>query len=209
MILGVTGGIASGKSSVVKVFAELGASVVSADQLAREAVAPGSEALQQLSTRFGSEIIQADGQLDRKRLGDLVFADEAARQDLNAILHPAIAVLSRRRLRDAVASGAPLVVYEAPLLFEAHAEDRVDAVLVVTVDEAQQLERLIRRDNLTAEQARARMAAQMPQAEKASRADYLLDNSGPWENTRQEAVALFRRLADDSHCPSPDRPEIP
>lgn len=209
MILGVTGGIASGKSSVVEVFAELGARVVSADQLARDVVAPGSLALQQLATRFGSVIIQADGQLDRKRLGDIVFADEAARQDLNAIMHPAIATLSRRRLQEAVAGGAPLVVYEAPLLFEVHAEDRVDAVLVVTIDETRQLERLMRRDGLTDEQARARVAAQMPQAEKVARADYLLDNSGPWEETRHHAVDLFKLLTESSHHPSPYRQENP
>lgn len=199
MILGVTGGIASGKSSVVAVFAELGARVVSADQLAREVVAPGSAVLQQLTARFGTEILLDDGHLDRKRLGDLVFADAAARQDLNGIMHPAIATLSRQRLREAVASGAPLVVYEAPLLYEVGAEDRVDAVLVVTIDEGQQLQRLIKRDGLALEQARARVAAQMPQSEKTARADYLLDNSGPWEATRVEAEALFRRLALDHH----------
>ena len=183
LILGVTGGIASGKSLVVETFRALGALVVSADELAREAVRPGSETLHRLVGQFGREILLADGTLDRKGLAERVFADARARAALNRITHPAIAALAEQRLRELARHGGGLVVYEAPLLFEAGAEKRVDAVLVVRIDERLQLERLMRRDGLTEGQARARIAAQMPQTEKVARADYVIDNSGSPEAT--------------------------
>lgn len=194
MILGVTGGIASGKSTVTRALADLGAVVVSADELAREVVRPGSPILARLAQRFGREILLPDGNLNRKALAALVFTDARARSDLNGIIHPAIAELSRQRLRGLQAERHSLIVYEAPLLFEAGAEDRVDAVLAVTVREELQLQRLIDRDGLSPEEARARIAAQMPQQEKAARADYVIDNSGPPEETRLRIRTLFAHL---------------
>ncbi|OQY20681.1 MAG: dephospho-CoA kinase [Desulfobacteraceae bacterium 4572_35.1] len=195
MILGVTGGIASGKSTVAEMLHDLGAVVVSADQLARELVVPGSQLLDVLRQRFGAQIIAADGALDRARLGDSVFADSAARHDLDGIMHPAIAELSQRRLKEAVQqSSGGLVVYEAPLLYEAGASGRVDKVLAVIVADAVQLQRLCQRDNCDIDAARQRVAAHMPQSEKARRADYVIDNSAGVEHLRQQVAALYRQL---------------
>lgn len=202
-VLGITGGIASGKSLVTEVFRSLGALVVSADELAREAVRPGSETLRKLVGQFGRGILQPDGTLDRKALAELVFSDPRAREALNRITHPAVATLAEERLRELCRQGGRLIVYEAPLLFEAGAEKRVDAVLVVRIEERLQLERLMRRDGLTEAQARARIAAQMPQAQKVARADYVIDNSGPPEETAKEARKLFERLTAPCRLPSP------
>ena len=200
LILGLTGGIASGKSSVAAMFAELGAVVVSADQLAREAVVPGSPALRALTAAFGPGILDAAGELDRGALAQLVFADPVARERLNAITHPAIAGLAEARLRELRARNVPLVIYEAPLLFEAGAERRVDRVLVVTVDPDIQRERLVARDRLGTAEAQARMAAQWPQTEKVIRADYVIDNSGSVEQTRLRVAALHQLLLSGEHC---------
>lgn len=194
LILGLTGGIASGKSLVAEAFRALGALVVSADDLAREAVSPGSKTLCQLVDRFGRKILLADGSLDRKALAEQIFADDRAREALNRITHPAIAALAEKRLRELAHQGAPLVVYEAPLLFEAGAEKRVDAVLVVSIDERLQRARLMQRDGLNEEQAQARIASQMPQAEKAAKADYVLENSGSPEATVAQVRRLFQKL---------------
>jgi dephospho-CoA kinase len=194
MILGITGGIGSGKSMVANCFARLGAAVVSADALAREVVLPGSPVLQQLIKRFGTEIIDPDGALDRRALAAVIFSDPEARRDLNRIIHPAIGALAERRLRQFDAA-SPLVVYEAPLLFEAGAEGRVDAVLVVRIEPQQQLQRLMTRDGLNETEARNRIEAQMPQVEKLARADYVIDNSGTPEETEAQVMDLFPRLS--------------
>lgn len=200
LIIGLTGGIASGKSSVAAMFAELGAVVVSADQLARQAVAPGSPTLQALTAAFGPAILGAAGELDRGVLARLVFANPVVRERLNAITHPAIAGLAEARLRELHAQGVPLVVYEAPLLFEAGADRRVDRVLVVTVDPDIQRVRLMMRDHLDAAEVQARIAAQWPQTEKVARADYVIDNSGSLDETRRQVVALHHHLLSGKHC---------
>ena len=189
VFLGVTGNIASGKSSVCRELARRGALVVDADQLAREVVAPGSPVLEQLVGEFGEEILKSDGSLDRDYLGDLVFSDPDARQRLNAIIHPAIAGLSTQRLQE-LRDAAPLIIYEAPLLYEVGADARVDKVLLVTIDPEVQLARLMERDGLDEQSARQRIAAQMPQEQKADRADYLVDNSA----SREKTIAQIERL---------------
>jgi dephospho-CoA kinase len=194
LVLGVTGGIASGKSTVAAMFADLGVVVVSADQLAREVVAPGSSALVELVAAFGPTILTPRGELDRELLGRTVFADAAARARLNAITHPAIARLADARLLEARAAGEPLVIYEAPLLFEAGAGKRADAVLVVTIDPAVQERRLAERDRLSPGEIRARIDAQWPQAEKVARADFVIDNSGSPEETRRQVASLHQQL---------------
>lgn len=193
MILGITGVIGAGKSLVTHFFQQLGAEVVSADQLAREVVAPGSVVLGRLVEHFGPAILLADGGLDRQVLAERIFANPAARQELNRIIHPAIAILAETRLREA-SQRAALVVYEAPLLFEAGAETRVDAVLTVRIDEELQLRRLMSRDGLTEAQARARIDAQMSQEEKVARADFVIDNSGPPAVTEAQVRSLYRQL---------------
>lgn len=199
LILGLTGGIAAGKSSVATMFAALGAVVVSADQLAREAVAAGTPALQALVATFGDGIVDGAGELDRAALAALVFADASARERLNAITHPAIARLAEARLDALRARRVPLVVYEAPLLFEAGAERRVDRVLAVVVDPQIQRLRLAERDRLPPQAIDARIAAQWPQSAKVARADYVIDNSGPLEETRRQVAVLYHLLLSAGH----------
>lgn len=194
MVLGITGGIASGKSTVAAMFAACGAVVVSADQLARDVVAPGSPTLALLVDAYGPGILAPGGVLDREALARLVFADPPARARLNAMTHPAIARLAEARLAELRRDKVPLVVYEAALLFEAGAEKRVDRVLTVVVDPAVQRQRLAGRDQLGAAEIQARLAAQWPQAEKVARADFVIDNSGTPEETRRQVVALCHYL---------------
>lgn len=198
MILGLTGNIAAGKSRVAREFTRLGATVVDADLLAREAVEPGTVTLERLVDRFGGAILNADGQLDRPTLAAIVFADEGARADLNAIVHPAIAALSRQRLSELRSDpGIPLIVYDAPLLLEAGADKRVDQVLVIRIDESVQRQRLQQRDQLSAEEVQQRIDAQMSQEEKLKRADYVIDNSGSVADMRSQVEALWRQLTGE------------
>lgn len=194
MVLGITGNIASGKSAVSALFRDLGAEVLSADELAREVVAPGGAVLRQLVARFGQGILQPDGTLDRPVLGRIIFADAGARAELNRIIHPAIAELSVARLEQLRGRGLALVVYEAPLLFEAGARSRVDRVLCVCVDPEVQLRRLMARDGIDEAAALQKMAAQMPQQEKVALSDFMIDNSGSLEQTRAQVEELFSRL---------------
>ncbi|NOQ52259.1 MAG: dephospho-CoA kinase [Desulfuromonadaceae bacterium] len=200
LILGITGNIASGKSAVARMFAAHGAALIDADLLAREIVAPGHPVLQQLVKRFGSEVLWKNGELDRERLGQIIFADKLAREDLNRITHPAIAKLAIEKLQQLKATpGIPLVVYEAPLLFEAGAEGRVDQVLVVKIDPDVQLQRLMARDGLDETAARQRIAAQMPQEEKLARADYVIDNSESLEALQLRVDELWELLVSEEN----------
>ena len=194
MILGLTGSIASGKSSVADCFVECGAILVSADQLAREVVNPGSPTLTKLVDVFGMDILTAAGSLDREVMAERVFADPEARRMLESVTHPAIAHLAECRLAELQKAPHDLIVYEAPLLFEAGAERRVDEVLVVVVDAAVQLQRLLERDMLSEAEARQRIVAQWPQADKVQKADYVIDNSGPLAQTRAMVEALYDYL---------------
>jgi len=205
MILGITGNIASGKTTVAKWFGEAGARVLSADQLAREVVQPGSLLLQQIVARFGSQVLQANGELDREMLSRLIFADPQSRRELDGLMHPAIAELSLQRLAELNADQATLVVYESPLLYEAGAESRVDKVLVVAIDPEQQLRRLMSRDSIDESTARLRIAAQLPQAEKIRRADYVIDNSGTEEECRSRVMQLARELYNQLQGSSKNR----
>lgn len=194
MVLGVTGNIASGKSAVSDILRSLGATVVSADQLSREVVRPGSPTLSRIVKRFGAAVLKPDGTLNREALAERVFADPDERRALEAIVHPAIAALAERRLAELKVQGEELIVYEAPLLFEAGARERVDAVLVVRIDEDRQMQRLMARDGLSESRARARIDAQMAQEEKVSRADFVIDNSGTPADLDRQVRALYRRL---------------
>ena len=198
IVLGITGGIACGKSLICRFFSELGATVLSADELAREAVRPGKEAFKALVAHFGREILTADGSIDRARLAEKIFLVPAERQQLNQITHPVIARLAEQRLCELRKKpDIPLIIYEAPLLFEAKAEERVDLVLVVATTPEQQLERLMRRDNLSREEALQRISAQMPLAEKISRADILIENNGSPEETRKLVGQIYAKLVAD------------
>lgn len=194
MILGVTGGIATGKSSVTELFRALGLPVVSADELARDAVRVGTEALRQIAERFGAKVLCDDGTLDRESLAQIIFADATARRELNRITHPVIARLAESTLAGLVEAGATHIIYEAPLLYEAGAESRVDKVLVVTAQPEVQKKRLMARDGIDAAAAEARIAAQMSLDEKTKRADYVIDNSGAPAETARQVANLCQEL---------------
>jgi len=200
LILGLTGGIATGKSTVSRMFGELGAAHVDADSLAREVVTVGEPAWRALVDRFGSEILQADGSLDRKALAGLVFRDPQALTALNAITHPPIIALARERLATARASGALVCVLEAPLLYETGLDREVDRVVVVTASEATQLARLQSREHLPEAEARLRINAQLPLAEKVRRADYCIDNDGPLPATWRQVRDLWIKLTGEAAC---------
>lgn len=192
-IIGLTGGIASGKSSVARFFEERGVPVIDADQLSRDAVVPGSCGLEAIIARFGGQVLTASGALDRKQLGTLVFGDPARRRELEAILHPEIKRLAEERIAQEAATGGRLLVYMAPLLIEAGAVDRVDEVWVVTVRPEIQLERLMRRDGIDRAAAQRIIDSQMPLAEKEKHGRIIIDNSGTPEDTRCILTAIWEQ----------------
>lgn len=184
----LTGGIASGKTTVANLLAEHGALLIDSDQLAREVVEPGTPGLAQVVTRFGEQVLTQAGSLDRQALGDIVFADAAARADLNAIVHP----LVRRRRAELIAQAAAdqIVVSVIPLLVETGLVDQFDAVVVVDVPSQTQVARLVRRNDISPEQAQARLNAQASRAERLAAADWVVTNSG----SRAELEAQVERL---------------
>lgn len=196
-IIGLTGGIASGKSSVAGILEEFGIPVIDADQLAREAVLPGGRSLASISAAFGDDVIAVDGTLDRKRLGSLVFGDPEKRRLLEGILHPEIRRLGEERIAKEVAAGHDLLVYMAPLLIEAGAVDRVDEIWVVTVRPEIQLERLMARDGIGREEAQRIIDSQMPLEEKAAQGRVLIDNSGTPEETRRIVSDIWKKEAGE------------
>jgi dephospho-CoA kinase len=187
--IGLTGGIASGKSTVSRVLEQLGVGIVDADRLAREVVAVGSDGLREVIATFGSGVLAADGSLDREKLGALVFSDEQARKKLQAITHPRIAQLGAERIAAQKASAAPYVIYDAPLLVEVGAHKAFAALIVVAASEPTQIARLLSRDGLTDLQSSQRIAAQLPLARKIEVADYVIYNDG-------SLAELERRIKD-------------
>jgi dephospho-CoA kinase len=194
LVVGLTGGIATGKSTVGKMFARLGARRIDTDRLAREVVEPGQPGLAAVVARFGGEVLTADGRLDRKALGKIVFHDAGLRKELEAILHPLIGELMREELRAAEAAGDCIVLVEVPLLYETGFQRETDRVIVVTADRETQLARLKERDGLDEAEAMRRIAAQMPLSEKAARADYVIDNSGSLAETEKQVEAVWQIL---------------
>jgi len=195
MIIGLTGGIATGKSTVAGMLRERGAAIVDADRVAREVVEPGQPALQEIVNRFGPGILNEDGTLNRKKLGEIVFADPARRKELEAVTHPAIRERMRKMI-EALRAEDPdrLIVADIPLLFEAGLERQYEYVLLVYVPREIQMRRLMRRDGLTEEEAEKRLAAQMDIEEKKSRADYVIDNSGSPEETARQVERFLESL---------------
>ncbi|WP_191965614.1 dephospho-CoA kinase [Oryzomonas sagensis] len=190
-VIGLTGGVATGKSSVARFFEERGVPVVDADQLAREAVKPGSPCLARLAALFGAGVLRGDGTLDRKRVAGIVFADAGKRRQLEALLHPEIRRLAEERIARAAAAGQRTLVYMAPLLIEAGVTDRVDEIWVVTVRPEVQLERLMARDGIGREEAERIIGSQMPLAEKERHGRVVIDNSGTLEETRLLLAAIW------------------
>lgn len=192
-LVGLTGGIGSGKSTVGKLVQRLGVPLIDADQLAREVVQPGTPALADIAREW-PEVIAADGSLDRPRLGAKVFSDPAARRRLEAITHPRIQERMRDQVAALAAQGHRLVFYEASLLVEAGRAHEFDALVVVTASEAQQLARTMARDGSSHEQALARLKAQFPLAEKQKLATHLIDNSGDLAATEAQVQVLVDEL---------------
>jgi dephospho-CoA kinase len=184
-LIGVTGGIATGKSTVDRMLAAHGAVVIDADELARDVVRPGEPALDEVIARFGRGVIRPDGSLDRARLGDIVFADPDAREDLERITHPRITELTGKRIAAALAGSAPLVAVDIPLLFENAREAMFEGVLLVYAPREVQIERLRERNGLDEAEALQRLAAQLPIDEKRDRATWVIDNSGALDATSQ------------------------
>jgi dephospho-CoA kinase len=195
-IIGLTGGIASGKSTVAAMLRDRGAAVVDADQLAREIVLPGQPALAELVARFGADIVRADGTLDRPALAAKAFADPEARRDLDRITHPRIAAAAAAAIAAAARAGAPVVFYEAALLVENGLHRGLAGTIVVAVSPEVQAARLARRDGLTDEQIAARLAAQLPLADKLAAATWVVDNRGDRAALTAEVDALWHRLED-------------
>ncbi len=192
VVVGLTGGIASGKSSVAALLADRGAVVIDADVLARDVVAKGEPLLDQVAERFGHGVLAPDGSLDRGALGRIVFADESARKDLEALVHPAV----RRRAQqlEAEAPDGSVVVHVIPLLVETGQSDSFDLVVVVDADEATQLARIRSRDALDERAARARITAQATREARLAAADVVVDNSGTPEALVAQVDELWHRL---------------
>jgi dephospho-CoA kinase len=194
-LIGLTGGIASGKSTVGRMLKDGGVAVIDADVLARDAVAVGSVGLAAVVARFGAGIVGADGALDRKALGAVVFADDAARKDLNAIVHPEVARLAAERLGVLREAGVDVAVYEVPLLFENGLDAMMDATILVAAPEATQLQRVMARDGLSQADAQARIASQMPLSEKRRRAQYVIENDGDLATLADKLARLWPQVA--------------
>lgn len=194
LLVGLTGGIATGKSTVADTLRRLGAEVIDADQLAREVVAPGEPALAEIVREFG-DVLQPDGTLDRKKLGAIVFGDTPRRKRLEAITHPAIRERFLARLRELEAVGFEgLVFFDAPVMIESGNYRNMDRLVVVSTGDATQRERLMARDGMSAAEASRRMATQMPVADKAKLADYVIDNSGDRAATEARTREVFEAL---------------
>lgn len=193
-IVGLTGGIASGKSTVAEMFEELGVPVIDADVIARQIVEPGEPALREIAEAFGDEVVREDGALDREALGARVFEDEGARDRLEQITHPRIAQKMRERADELREEGHRWVLYDAALIVENNMHRWLDALVVVAADPAVQEARIVERDDLTPEEARKRIDAQMPLEAKVEVADYVIDNNGSLERTRRQVEDVFERI---------------
>jgi dephospho-CoA kinase len=196
-VIGITGGLACGKSTVARLLAQHGATLLSADDIAHEITAAGSAVAQEIARVFGPEVLDKAGKIDRKALGSLVFHDSEKRKQLESITHPAILRLLKERISSVVNERAgSLVIVEVPLLFEAGIESWFDCILVVAASEQIQLQRLRERNGLTEEEARARIESQMPLNEKVARGDFVLWNVGGLDDLSAQIDLLWFKLLD-------------
>jgi dephospho-CoA kinase len=198
LLVGLTGGIATGKSTVSALLRELGCEIIDADRLAREVVEPGQPALAQIATEFGRDVLTPDGALDRRQLGAIVFADPVRRLRLEAITHPAIRERFTARLDELAAKGfTGIVVFDAPVMIESGNYKNMERMIVVVTDDATQMARLNGRDGTGDAENRRKIASQMPLAEKARLADYVIDNSGSREATAEQVRRVFAALMSE------------
>ena len=193
-VVGLTGGIACGKSTVAHAFAALGVPVIDADLLAREVVAPGTTGLAAIVDAFGEDVLLPDGTLDRKKVGALVFEDEEARHKLNAITHPRIAAAGAEKIAELQSHPGAFIIYEAALLVESGSYRLFDALIVVSAEPEVQLERLLTRDGLSNEEAQARIDSQLPIEKKEEVADYVIHNNDTRDSVEREVADLYQQL---------------
>jgi dephospho-CoA kinase len=201
LIVGLTGGIGTGKTRVTDLLRQLGAAVECSDVIVRELQAPGGQALEHIALAFGREYVTPEGELDRAKLGALVFHDERARRKLNDIIHPLVFAELRRRMEQHRKAGVPVIVLDIPLLIEGHRAGRgsrtalpFDLVVTVYAKPETQLKRVMERDKLSQDQALARIRAQLSIDEKRKESDVVIENDGPWEQTEAQVRALYHSL---------------
>ncbi|MBI2455201.1 MAG: dephospho-CoA kinase [candidate division NC10 bacterium] len=194
VVVGLTGGIATGKSTVAAMFAARGAAVVDADRIAHALQEPGQPCHHQILEAFGTEILDGTGRIDRRRLGARVFAEPAARRRLEAIMHPAIRAACENEIRAAEASGRPVCLVDAALILESGQRDRFDAIVLVAAPEAIQVDRLVRARGLTEAEARKRIQSQWTTAAKAALADVVIDTGGGLADTEAQVARVYAAL---------------
>jgi len=193
--IGLTGGIGSGKSTVSSWFKRKGVEVLDADRIAHEVLGT-REIIEQIREHFGDVVLTRSGEVNRRQLGKIVFADPQARKTLETITHPTIREKLLKRSAELASHGIPIVVWDVPLLFEAGLHEFVDEIWVVWADYETQLKRVAQRDELPESEIRARISAQMPLSEKVKFADVVIDNSGAWENTEEQLEREWIRLKE-------------
>lgn len=193
-LVGLTGGIASGKSTVSEILARQGAAIINADVLAREVVEPGRQAWTEIVNTFGTAVLQPDRALDRQKLRALIFDDPDARKKLESIIHPQVRALAEQRIREHAAAGYAVIVYEVPLLFEGNLQEWLRPVILVACEVDTQRKRLQSRDNLSAVQAQKHIEAQMSLEEKRRLADYVIENNGSLEDLERQVQAVLEKI---------------
>lgn len=193
--IGITGGAGSGKSSVCSRLKELGAWVISADELARKVARPGSSGLEKIAIRFGKTVLRPDGSLDRRKVREIMLSDKAARQDLERLIHPEILSQMHLEIQKAVMAAQRLIVVEVPLLFEVKMADEFDRVVMVSADTDNKLKRLMDRDRVSEADARALVSAQMPDELKEKQSDHIIPNNKSLKDLMTAVDDLYSRLA--------------
>ena len=193
-LVGLTGGIASGKSTVAEILKRQGAAIINADVLAREVVEPGHQAWTEIVNTFGAAVLQPDRTLDRQKLRAIIFDDAAARKKIESIIHPQVRALAEQRIREHAAAGYAVIVYEVPLLFEGNLQEWLRPVILVACDVDTQRNRLQSRDNLSAAQAQKHIDAQMSLEAKRRLADYVIENNGSLEDLERQVQAVLEKI---------------
>lgn len=193
-LVGITGGIGAGKSALARVFSAAGYPVISADDLAREVVAVGSPALKEIASTFGASALNPDGSLNRGWVRSTIATNPALRISLERITHPAIQALSTQRIKEHFQHGARIVFYEAPLLFEAKSDQKMDAVICVHASDDLRIARASKRDGRSENEIRSLLTSQMPQRDKMKRSDYLISNEGSEAELESRALALLKKI---------------
>jgi dephospho-CoA kinase len=193
-LIGLTGGIASGKSTVAAILQQLGTAIVNADELAREVVQPGTPGWKEIVDSFGADVLQPDRTLDRQKLRNIVFNDPEARKKLEAVIHPRVRALAQQRIQEHAAAGFEIVVYEVPLLFEGNLQNSLRPVVLVATDVETQKKRLQHRDGLSESDAEKHIAAQMSLAEKRRLADHVIENDGSLEDLELQVRDVLAKI---------------